>query len=468
MGRSFLLISLLLLSSPTWAGSLKVAQWLPWEFVSQAWNERVLNFSHQEDELTISWQELRPVVKGVDVQLQGTLGQTQFQSEGLKTSAQNLSATIKIAELSVNQIVKIELNGNIISVRLEAHCSPIHITIPRFSVEAAAQFLREQNYWRPQLSGLNLQIPLAGWTLSSVSCTGAGGVGTVITQRITQALQDPQTLSPLLQEWLAPQIQVAWNNLWQQLLDSTSDHLTVLSMERPSDKGVLLFAELPLNTQREVNLPLVAESLLSSTHPQLVFSQESLEALMEDRLLSMIPAQYNLQQVEGFRTLMGSRVVQSFVWPDLRRFPSQTPFFVIPRLQDSALALRPTTTGAWQAEMKVEGSLQTFINHAPIDYMSWGLNLKTILSLDVQESVLTLKSGKPTTKMVTHFSGLYVLIYKPNQKLSSSILQDAVQGFFKPTTVTENLPTLKWEERSWKLGNWKQQQNLITMDWMEL
>lgn len=458
----------LLLSTPVVAGSVKAAQWLPWEFISKTWSEQNFNLTHHEPRLEINWQDLKPVLKDIHVQLAGQLGQTQFNRTGIETLAQDLSATLSIAELSVNQIVKIELNGNVISVRLEARCSPMQIIIPRFAVKAQAQFVKEQNYWRPELSGLQLLIPSGGWNLSPVSCTGLGGVSDLITQRITQALQDPQTLTPLLQEWLAPQVQTTWNDLWQKLLDATSAHLTLLSMERPSDKGVLFLAELPLNTQREVALPVIREAVLSPIHPQLVFSQASLEAMMEDRLLAMIPKMYDLQQVEGFRTLMGSRLIQSFVWPDLRRFSSKSSFYVVARPQESTLSLQPTVNGQWQASMTAVGSLQTFINHAIIDYMDWGISLKTDMALQVKKSVLTIKTGKPTTKMVSHFSGLYVLLYKPNQKISSSILQDAVQGFFKPTTITQDLPILQWDERSWKLQNWQQHENLITMDWMEL
>jgi hypothetical protein len=117
--------------------------------------------------------------------------------------------------------------------------------------------------------------------------------------------------------------------------------------------------------------------------------------------------------------------------------------------------------------MTVEGSLQTFIQNAVIDYMNWGLSLKTDMMLEVKDSVLKIKTGKPTTNMVTHFSGLYLLLYRPNQKLSSSILQDAVQGFFKASTFEQNLPTLQLQNRIWKLQNWQQKDELITMDWQE-
>lgn len=467
MGSISFFVVGLLLSSTVVAGSLKAAQWLPWQFVTQTFSGEAFAFDRHEVQLELNWQDIRPQIKNVHVQLSGQIGKTQFDQNGVETHAQNISATLRIAELSVNQIVKIELNGNVISVRLEARCSPIQVSIPRFEAKASALFVSKDNYWQPELEGLNLLIPADSWTISPVNCTGASGVGELITQKITQALKDPQTLTPLLQSWLAPQMQTLWDELWQKLLNATASQLRILSMERPTDKGVLFLVELPLSTQREVSLPVIRESNLSEHHPQLIFSQTAIEAIMEDRILAMIPKSYDLQQVEGFRTLMGSRLAQSFAWPDLRRFASKTPFYVVARPQTSALSLLNTGNGPWQASMKIEGSLQTFINNAIIDYMDWGLSLTTNLNLRLDDGVLTIQAAKPNTRMVHYFSGLYLLLYKPNQKISSNILQSAVQGFFKPMTVSETLPALRWNERSWKLQEWQQHDNLITMNWLE-
>ena len=287
-------------------------------------------------------------------------------------------------------------------------------------------------------------------------------MGEEITSRLNAALRDPQVFREQILQWLAPQIQELWSEAWNDLVESARDQFTILGMEAPTEKGVVLLGQLPLSTATEIGSPVLTPSVLSATVPQLIFSQASVEALLEDRLLAMIPRQYNLQDVEGFRSLMGSRLLQSFVWPDLRRFSSNTPFYVVPRPRAGSLVLR-----GLKAEMTVEGTLQTFIQNAVIDYMDWGLSLKTDLTLEVKDSVLKIKTGKPTTAMVTHFSGIYLLLYRPNQKLSSSILQDAVQGFFKASAFQQPLPSLQIQQRVWKLQNWQQKDALITMDWLE-
>jgi hypothetical protein len=467
MGRIIFFIVNLMLSQPSIGGSLRAAQWLPWTFISQTWSNQSFEFEHHENQIDLSWQDLNPRLKDVQLQITGQLGETQFNRLGLQTQGLDMTASLDIGELNVNQIVKIELNGNIISVRVEARCSGIRITIPRFQARASAVFVKERNYWRPELDGLDLSIPQAGWEVSTPRCTGLGGVGELITNRVTLALQDPQTLTPFLREWLAPQIQLVWNDLWQKLLDLSSNQLTILSMENPSDKGVLLLAELPLKTSRVVPLPLIREENLSPHLPQLVFSKASLEAILEDRLLALIPQNYDLRQIEGFRTLQSSRLLQTFVWPDLRRFSGNTPFYVVARPSDSTLSLTPSQNTDWQASLRVLGAVRTFVGLSPINYLDWGLSLQTKLTLRVDQSILTIKTAQPTTKMTMHFSGLYFLVYRPNQKLSSSIVQDAVQGFFKPTTVQEELPVLRWNERSWKLQNLERRTDLITMDWIE-
>lgn len=467
MRRILFFVIILLLSLPSVAGSLRVAQWLPWSFVSQTWSDQSFQFDHFENQIDLNWQDIKPQLKNVRLQMAGQLGVTQFNRHGLQTMGLDMNASLSVGELIVDQIIKLELNGNIISVRLEARCSSLQVTIPRFTTKASALFMKERNFWRPELDDLEVLIPQTGWALSPVTCTGAGGVGEFISERITQALLDPQTLTPFLRDWLAPQIQISWNNLWETLLNSSADQLTILAMETPSDKGVLLLAELPLQTNREVPLPLIQEEALSAQMPQLVFSQASLEAIMEDRLLAMIPQNYNLREIKEFRSLQNSRLLQSFVWPDLRRFPTNTPFYVVANPQNSALSLQSSPNGQWQASMRVMGSVQTFINHSLINYLDWGLSLQTELSLQVEGSLFTIKTARPVTRMAIHFSGLYFLIYRPNPKLSSSIVQDAVKGFFKPTTIHQELPVLRWNERSWKLQNLQQHKTLITMDWIE-
>ena len=462
MLRFLIFVGNLLFTSPGLAGSVNVAQWIPWGFVTQTWGQQSIAMTHQQERLQLSWQELRPLARGIDFRLNGSLSKTQFNAQGIAAEAQDIAATLNIQELSIDQIVKINLNGNVISIRLEARCTPLQITIPRFSLQASAVFVSELSYWRPELDDLSLVIPEAGWKISPFSCSGVGGIGEEISNRLNRALQDPQVFREQILQWLAPQIQRVWNEGWNELVESAQDQLTILGMDAPSDEGVVLVAQLSLATTRQVGSPAIRPNNLSATVPQLIFSQASVEALLEDRLLAMIPRQYNLQDVEGFRSLMGSRLLQSFVWPDLRRFSSNTPFYVVPRPSAGSLVLR-----GLKAEMTVEGSLQTFIQNAVIDYMNWGLSLKTDMTLEVKDSVLKIKAGKPTTHMVTHFSGLYVLLYRPNQKLSSSILQDAVQGFFKATTFQQNLPTLQLQNRIWKLQNWQQRDELITMDWQE-
>ena len=146
MGRVLFLILNLLMSLPCVAGSLKVAQWLPWSFVSQTWSDQSLEFEHIENQIDLNWQDLKPQLKNIRLQLTGQLGDTQFNRLGLQTTGLNMNASLSIGELIVDQVIKIELNGNTIFVRLEARCSSLQVTIPRFITKASALFIKESDF----------------------------------------------------------------------------------------------------------------------------------------------------------------------------------------------------------------------------------------------------------------------------------------------------------------------------------
>lgn len=177
MLRFLFFLGNLFLTSPSLAGSVNVAQWIPWSFVTQTWGQQSIAMDQRQETLQLSWQELRPVARGIDFRLDGALSKTRFTAQGLTAEAQNVAAQLRIQQLSINQIVKLNLNGNVISIRLEAQCTPLQVTIPNFALQVAATFVQEEASWRPALSDLALAIPATGWSISPFSCTGLGGIG---------------------------------------------------------------------------------------------------------------------------------------------------------------------------------------------------------------------------------------------------------------------------------------------------
>ncbi len=456
----------LLASLDIQAGVLQVGQWMPWSFVKNELIKNSINVNVNEDELSMSLSELTPEARGLQLSIQGNYQELKLNALGISGISNNLRAEISIQELSINQYLVKNFGGNIIRVLIQAKCTPIKISIPQFSVRVESMFQEVLSSYRPELSQLEILIPQNSWSMNRFECSGIGGLGSEIANTVTQALNNPQTLQKILLGWLKVQIQNQWSATWNSLLAS-NENIQLQSMGLPSDKGVMIYGSIGLKNSKIIALNSINESTLSSTHPQFIISSEGFSALLEDRFTTLAPQKYNLQNVQGFADLMKSKLKQFLVWPDLQRFPSYTPFLLSYIPPQSRFIMRASGLQKWLVKFNTNGVLQTLISQAPIDYMNWGLGLTTEMSCEVKGSVLKLKTGKTQLEVAWVYGPLYQMIYRPNQRIALSLLKGVMESSFSNQVVTQNLPILKYESREWKLQNWSQNNQLITMDWIE-
>jgi hypothetical protein len=454
-------------SISTHAGSLQVAQWIPWSFVANEISRIPLQLNIQRQVLSLEWGELKPVINGLKISIDGSLSDLQITKDGIRGQSDDVMADINLASLSVDQVIIKEFNGNRISILLKANCSPLKVTVPQFSIKMNSTFVPDHMSWRPDLTNIDLLIPSNGWSFTPVTCTGIDGVGQEITDRVTQSLKDPTVISDLLKTWLSSQLQESWNQTWNNLVDAGGPKMKILFMERPTDKGMMIFAELPLTSKNVVGLGNINQINLSNYSPQLILSQLGFNALLEDQLIKLAPQKYNLNQVSGFAKLMKSRVIQYFVWPDLRRFNSKTPFLLTTQKDDATLLLRPRGIGKWLAQINAHGFLEVEMNSARIDYLQWGIGVDAEIQASVKDSILKISTGKAALNMAWNFGLLYKMLFNPKQRIAVDILQGALGQFFSNQSMEQELPVLHFENRKLKLQNWSSQNNFITMDWLE-
>lgn len=460
-----LLFSIVFFPFSTSAGTIEVAQWIPWEFVSKEMYKQQLTIAIQESELQMNLSELTPKLQGVNIDIQGELENLSFSSSGISAS-QSFHANIQVHQILIDQVIVREINGNQISIHLKATCSPLSINIPTINTFARTIFVKEASYWQPELTEVGLSIPEASWNLSPVTCSGIGGVGEEIAATLNAVLKDPSSFLPIIKSILAVELKKEFQEAWSKLLLATGSEMAITEMEKPGNSGFLVFAELNIKNNKKVSLPAPDMSLLSETTPQLIFSEQGFEALLEDKFMDMAPQKFDLQEVDAFSSLMKSRMKQYFAWPDLRRFPSSTPFLLSTFTHQSQLKLKSKSNGSWQANLNANGVLETIIGQAPIDYIHFGIGVATELSIKVSDGKLKLASGASQLELAWSYGFLYQLIYRPNNRIALDIFKSSLNKFFTNQSVEEALPTLHFGNHEWKLQNWKQQNDLITMDWL--
>lgn len=463
MTRS-LALSLLFFSSLTFAGKVEVAQWIPWSLVKEELLQNPIMISETIPLTELSIGELRPKIHQLEFTINGEFSELTFASEGID-STNRFMGRIHVGKIAIDQIITREFNGNMINVRLKAECSPISIEAREIRSRFWTRFIHEDLSYRPHIDGVNIEITQNSWSMSEFECQGVSGVAQEIKTQIEGALKNPATLMPLIRQRLADEVRTLYEAYWQKLINAARPELIVVSIDRPRDSGFILRGYLPLRSQREVLLPLIPEDIFEPQTPQILFSRQGLEALVEDQLLKSIPEKFNLQTFGEFRKLMKSRLAQYFAWPDLRRFPSKNPFFI--SLNDQEAKLRVfKQEDSWKLTFHANGLIETPIGHSPIDYIQFGIGVGSFMQVSVKDSLLEVKTSAAEVSFSWSYGLLYQLLYRPDTRIASDIIKSALGSFFSEKSYIQVLPNLNFSDRNWKLQNLKDQNGLVTMDWL--
>lgn len=455
------------IQSPSEAGSLKVAQWVPWNFLKSELLKENFEVYAENPEIKIPGDQVSPTAKGLQFDLKGKFDDLMVSSLGIKAIGSHLSATISIQELSVDEVIEREFNGNRIRVRIKATCSPLQISIPRFGAILDSEFKEVGTTFSPELLSFKLNLPHQGWTLSPFECKGLEGLGNEVAAIITTSLNDPRLLESFIKDWLRDQILEQWMNVWNSLKKSAEGSIKILSMGKPSDHGILLYGELPLKLNKDVPLSHIDEDLLSSEQPQLIVSHEGFQTILENQFIDLAPQKYNLQKQTAFANLMKSRIKQFFVWPDLQRFAKKAPFLLSINPHEAQISLTSLTASSWDVDLRANGLLQSELREASVNYINWGTTLKTTMSCKVVDGLMTLKTTTVKMEIAWYYNLLYRLLYKPNSRIEVDLIKSGIAQSFSNKEISQELPKLQWQGRTFKLQNWFQHPDLITMDWRE-
>lgn len=163
---------------------------------------------------------------------------------------------------------------------------------------------------------------------------------------------------------------------------------------------------------------------------------------------------------------MSSRTKQFFVWPDLMRFPKNNPFYFSSLPQQSQLSMVKTGDGVYQTWFNSNAVVSTIMGGAPIDYLQLGIGLETDLKVSVIDGNLHLRTGRGRITMAWAYGLIYSMIFNPNRRIAHDILMSAMNGMLNDLSAVQELPVIKVDDLELKLQNFKETNNIITMDWL--
>lgn len=451
-----------LFSLPVSAGSVEFAQWIPWDFLSQELRKSEFSLEEERPALALSLGEFTPVIEGISLRLNG-----KFSSMSVKTPEIGIEASgnleLSLGGLKIDQYITREFGGNVIRVRIQAQCGPARITINELYLSSLFS-LKETNQWLPELSDIHLELPAGSWNISPVRCEGLSGIGEEIETSINEAMKNPSAFSLMIRNYVAPMINDLIREKWT-LLKNGEGNWENLRLDRPEENGFTVRGDIPLAGSDEVIFPDEISPDLKSGTPRFFVSQEGFRAIIQDRLRKLVPPVYDLRENPEFRKLLGSKVMQFFAWPDLRRFPSSTPFVLKQDLSSLNLGLKQNGS-TWNADISGKGSLTTLIGGSPIDYIVYSMSVSVPVALELKNGNLSFSSGKGSAKLAWSFGYLYQLLYKPDKRIPVNVLTGALGTLVSSKKENVALPRLRVSEKEYQLGNLKVQDQLITMEWL--
>lgn len=456
---------LMVISAKSFAGHVEIAQWIPWSIISDELKKIPTQFQTSQGATTLQFGEWAPIIPGSQFQVSGTLSDLQISQSGAQAQVSNISARLAFDGLKIDQTIIREINGNQIKVRVQADCQPFEIQIYPFSIAARASFQKQGQMWAPQLTNLELQIPIESWSVSPLVCQGVSGFDQSLLRLIQVGLSQPETFEDTLKNWIAPKISEAWTSSWNKLLNENWQSLQIKSLSDPMENGFYLKGKINISKSSEVLLPSLLQAPENLSAPQLILSTEGFTSLVEDNIKSVSLQNYNLQQISAFQKIMRNRFIQLFVWPDLLHFSRKTPFYLSTIPADTKMSLQSKGMGLWDMSMQTRGYVQVDRKGKTWNYLNWGIGMSAQLQTQIKDSQLVLTTTQSKSNINWAFDPAYVQAFRPSGSIPKSVLEEAGKALFENRTVQKELPVLHLQGKQWKLDGWKQNGSLILMDW---
>jgi hypothetical protein len=207
------------------------------------------------------------------------------------------------------------------------------------------------------------------------------------------------------------------------------------------------------------------QSLTQVKESGYVLPKDTMTALM-DFLYHTGDLQYRTtsDKVSAFSSLMNSRFMQFFVWPDLMSFASKTVFYF-----DVLTSGSPALAGG---EALVDGGVQ-YAMQAPlvvhqwapvsgkyIPYVDFSSQVTGKMQASVDGNQIKLQMLPNQLNVKTNFRGEFSLIRYVNNWIATSLLGSRVQSYLTSTPLTLNVPSWQMSDNTSlsvrDLQQWKQ------------
>ncbi len=388
-------------------------------------------------------------------QISNTIDGIAFQSVGN-------TVHINVGNISVNQTVQEIIGGVIVNIQINASCQGVTalLTDPTSIISGNLTPIEMGEFLKIQLTNPVVLLTTPQFQLSAMQCTGAQGFEQLITANIQSALTNLGQLNALIQSNVINSVQQSMNQIsykWtepQQIFSSAYNNgtggisawifpatLEALPNGAWKSYGTLRFV-LPFSSNTPpLRIPLnkIDYSSLSSQN-SFIISEDAITALVQNYFA---PGQWSFQGIannlSGFAKLLRSRIMQFFVWGDLRNWSQSTQFPLVASTQNVAqLAWNKNGSMTLRTTFKIDLSAEL------MPYVHFQIPFKSRLSMAVTGNQIVFTPSKADVDINYEFDKNYCA-----QSggccggIAGWLVSDSMQGYLNSQVFQYPLPTMQ-------------------------
>lgn len=381
----------------------------------------------------------------------------QDSQTALELSSLNLQALLTIGDVSVDHIVEREVGGIVGRFRLQAQCKNVQLEMkagrgdfaviltPNVgSVTAGGEIQAVRLGWAPD-----------AWVVSSMQCAGAEGFDVILKEEIQKMAQDSESFVAPHKEFLRASVQAELDKIQfdfsgsKQLVMSRPDIKVMMSVDQLKDLGsqglkvtghfIVDFNRAPASEMKVLTL-----SGESSTSGGLASLRLPKDFIKETVKRSYAPNtwmhQFNSDKISGFVSLMRSRFLQFFVWPELMKYPKNSNF------RFDVYSNKNLNIQGQGLDLQMQGSIYTQMqspqNGRLAPFMDFTVPMKTQIKLQVQNGIFTADLGTPTLSLNAQWNPAYLASHRVSQNFSAGTIQSRIIEALAGQKITTVLPRI--------------------------
>lgn len=378
-------------------------------------------------------------LSGVRVDAQVAAERPLFDGSRLFVRASKLSMRLGVDRLSISQVVEREIGGVIVRVHINASCGPIRLVQEQAQTEAG--FALDWSTGEPvaRLGTFGLAWTPGTWSVSEFSCEGPQGFGDMLRDEIIKRTKEPAELKPLISDWIAREVQsrlqTALGHVKQPLTIATGEGRVPMKVGRmqPASTGLLIdvvFGDAPEGAA-PVTAPVPADESLAKLPkdaPIFLGKMDVLEHLIGAEMGARDPVTtVDLRTFSSFKTLLGSRFLQFFLWQDLFNYSSSSPFYL--RLKTpTELAFSLGRDGTLTTNVPLQAVVQSYRDDQWWDYVAIRGQAKASVKVSLDNGRMTASTSLSDPRVDIGYADAYVKRYRPGGWLPTSSISSAIEG----------------------------------------